>query len=126
MMARAIAISGLTVMGLGGCATERPTAPHEVLDTLRIGEDLINVLVQVDGDLAEETASQYAECVAAQYVLDRGYQFARHIRTNRSKTGGNWRADAVYSVSQALPRGSKTLDAEVVVQNCAELGIPTG
>ena len=34
-------------------------------------------------------------------------------------------ADAVYTISPALPRGLRTLDAEVVVQDCKANGIPT-
>jgi hypothetical protein len=39
--------------------------------------------------------------------------------------GGVWTADAVYTISPALPRGLQTLDAEVVTAACAEQGIPT-
>ncbi len=67
----------------------------------------------------------YGECAAAQYALIRGYGFARHVRTNVDKNGSVWLGDAVYTISAALPRGLKTIDAEVTVQNCAENGIPT-
>ena len=49
----------------------------------------------------------------------------RHIRTLAGKEGGVWRADAVYSVSAALPGGLTMIDAEVTVEECAERGIPT-
>ena len=68
----------------------------------------------------------YAECAAAQYALIRGYGFARHLRTNMNEK--RWRlvgGDAVYTISPSLPRGLDTIDAEVVVANCAENGIPT-
>jgi len=42
-----------------------------------------------------------------------------------TQQGGLWRADAVYTVSSALPRGSRTIDAEVTVADCTEQGIPT-
>ena len=74
-------------------------------------------------DLAEDV-DQYAECAAAQYTLIRGYGFARHVRTNVVEEGGIWRGDAVYTISPALPRGLKTIDAEVVAAHCAENGIP--
>jgi hypothetical protein len=67
----------------------------------------------------------YAECAAAQYALIRGYGFARHVRTNVNERGGIWRGDAVYTISPALPRGLRTIDAEVVVERCRERGIPT-
>ena len=69
-------------------------------------------------------SDRYAECAAAQYALIRGYGFARHLRTNVDEEGGIWRGDAVYTISSALPRGLKTIDAEVVAADCAENGIP--
>jgi hypothetical protein len=47
------------------------------------------------------------------------------VRTLVDETGGIWRADAVYTISAALPRGERTIDAEVTVANCALNGIPT-
>ena len=125
MMTRAVAISSLAVMGLGGCA-EQPTGPHfAVIDRLMIDDDLINILVETGGVTGPEMASDYADCVVAAYALENQLAFARPIRTQTTKTGGNWRADAVYSVSPALPKGPRTIDAEIAVQGCAELGIPT-
>ena len=59
-----------------------------------------------------------------QYGLIRGYGFARHVRTLVTEEGGKWRGDAIYTISAALPRGLKTIDAEVTAANCAENGIP--
>jgi hypothetical protein len=42
-----------------------------------------------------------------------------------NEEGGVWLADAVYTISPALPRGSRTIDAEVVTAACVEKGIPT-
>ena len=67
---------------------------------------------------------RYAECAAAQYTLIRGYGFARHVRTQVSQEGGIWRGDAVYTISESIPRGLMTLDAEVVAADCAVNGIP--
>ena len=124
MMGRALAITGLATMGLTGCGSPQTASAFRVVDTLRIDEGLVNVLVETSGPLAEEQLDAYAGCVAAKYALERGFGFARHIRTNRSETGGTWRADAVYSITPTLPKGSRTMDAEVTVQNCTELGIP--
>ncbi len=123
MMARLVGITGLAA--LGGCATQTDPG-YRVADVLRIDDDLVNILVEVTGPDAETNAPKYAECVAAQFAVAEGYGFARNVRTATQKTGGTWTADAVYTISQALPQGSRTIDAEVVVQNCAELGIPTG
>ena len=129
MMARAVAISGLAALGLGGCSQGEPvTAVPDglhVAQVLRIDESLVNFLVETGDEELADLLDEYAECVAAGYTLKQGFGFARHIRTNRSNTGGIWRADAVYSITPALPRGSRTMDAEVIAQNCAELGIPT-
>ena len=61
----------------------------------------------------------------AQYALIRGYGFARHVRTNVNEEGGIWTGDAVYTISPALPRGLRTIDAEVTVADCASRDIPT-
>ncbi|NIY99553.1 hypothetical protein HC022_26080 [Salipiger sp. HF18] len=76
------------------------------------------------GARGSSDVEDYAECAAAQYALIRGYGFARHLRTNVAQEGGLWRGDAVYTISAALPRGLKTIDAEVVALACAENGIP--
>jgi hypothetical protein len=39
--------------------------------------------------------------------------------------GQTWYGDAVYLISASLPEGLRTIDAEVVAVECAELGIPT-
>ncbi|SIS51896.1 hypothetical protein [Phaeovulum vinaykumarii] len=80
---------------------------------------------RVEDDTTRQTASAYAACAAAQYALIRGYGFARHLRTRTTNEDGIWRADAVYMISPALPRGLRTIDAEVAVADCAERGIPT-
>lgn len=73
---------------------------------------------------SDADVERYAQCAAAQYTLIRGYGFARHLRTAVRREGDIWRGDAVYTISPALPRGTKTLDAEVVAASCAERGIP--
>ena len=81
------------------------------------------------GARGSSDVEDYARCAAAQYALIRGYGFARHLRTTTQRTETNegtlWQADAVYTVSPALPRGSRTIDAEVTVADCTEQGIPT-
>ena len=87
--------------------------------------DLVQFNVAMTKALSSENVADYAECAAARYTLIRGFGFARHVRTNVEIVGGVWRADAVYTISPSLPRGLKTIDAEVTVQNCMERGIPT-
>jgi len=95
------------------------------VQTRLLDGDLVNFLVEARGALQFGDVESYAECAAAQYTLIRGYSFARHVRTNVSQQGGLWRGDAVYTISPALPRGLRTIDAEVVVDRCRERGIPT-
>ena len=82
----------------------------------------------LDGDLVQFNVAMTKALTGqdvADYALIRGYGFARHVRTNVSQEGSIWRGDAVYTISPSLPRGIKTIDAEVVVANCVEKGIPT-
>ena len=117
--------------GLSGCGMQagdevsRDVAPvYQGIDTRLLDGDLVNFHVAMAGAGSVEDVDQYAECAAAQYTLIRGYGFARHVRTNVVEEGGIWRGDAVYTISPALPRGLKTIDAEVVAAHCAENGIP--
>jgi hypothetical protein len=126
-------ISGLALMGAGllsGCsdsygAVSRAAPAYEGVDTRLLEGGLVRFQVAMRGARNEEDVSAYAECAAAQYALIRDYGFARHLRTNVTEQGGLWRGDAVYTISAQLPRGLRTLDAEVVVAQCAENGIPT-
>lgn len=115
----------------GGMAACTPTDPTERfapdylgVETQLLDGDLVNFHVAMTGARDGTDVDQYAACAAAQYALIRGYGFARHLRTNIAQEGGIWRGDAVYTISSALPRGLKTIDAEVVAADCAENGIP--
>ncbi|WP_407936298.1 hypothetical protein [Litorivita pollutaquae] len=116
---------------LGACAPEgqevsRGAAVPEYLgiETQLLEGDLVNFQVSMKGAGGRADVARFAECAAAQYTLIRGYGFARHLRTNVTEQGGIWRGDAIYTISPALPRGLKTIDAEVVAAHCAENGIP--
>ena len=98
---------------------------YDGIETLLLDGDLVNFRVTMRGARDNDDVAAYARCAAAQYALIRGFGFARHLRTNVAETGGNWRGDAVYTISAALPRGSKTIDAEVAVSDCGEQCIPT-
>jgi len=100
-------------------------AVYRGVQTRLLDGDLVQFLVGVEGARDGFDAIAYARCAAAQYTLIRGYGFARHLRTNVHERGGIWQADAVYTVSPALPRGARTIDAEVTVAACTEQGIPT-
>lgn len=119
-------------LGLSGCAGSAPeagearSAPSYLgIETRMMDEELVQFRVALKGAEDPEAITDYAECAAAQYALIRGYGFARHVRTNVEEEGGIWSADAVYTISPALPEGFRTLDAEVVVADCTRTGIPT-
>jgi len=95
------------------------------VETSLLDGDLVQFDVTMAGARDASDVDAYAECAAAQYTLIRGYGFARHLRTKVEEKGGVWAADAVYTISPSLPRGLRTIDAEVVVADCAENGIPT-
>lgn len=116
-------------MALAGCeATQPDQAPfaprYQGIETRLLDGDLVNFHVAMRGARGPFDVEAYAECAAAQYALIRGYGFARHVRTNVNETGGQWQGDAVYTISAALPRGLRTIDAEVTTMACAENGIP--
>lgn len=126
----------LALIGLAGCGVAAsapppaamgapPDAVYGGVQTNLLEGDLVNFIVRMQGARGAEDVIAYARCAAAQYALIRGYGFARHVRTNVTEQGGLWRADAVYTVSPALPRGLRTIDAEVTVADCTEQGIPT-
>lgn len=102
-----------------------PPAIYDGVETRLLDDDLVNFRVQMVGVATRADLDAYARCAAAQYTLIRGFPFARHVRTSVEEEGGVWVADAVYTVSPALPRGLQTIDAEVAVADCAEQGIPT-
>lgn len=131
--------------GLAACAPVEGATPdatgkplYRGVETRLLEGDLVNFHVAVSGvpgrgqgqgsgpdAIGANMVAAYATCAAAQYALIRGYGFARHVRTTVDEQGGIWRADAVYTISPALPRGLRTIDAEVTVADCADQGIPT-
>lgn len=123
---RALLVSGLLV-GLGACAPAGAggDVTYGGVETRLLEDDLVGFEVVVSGSANRAAATAYATCAAAQYALIRGYGFARHVRTTVQTTNGSLRADAVYLISPALPKGLRTIDAEVTVADCHERGIPT-
>ena len=117
-------------LAMAACAPAVPVASdfipeYKGVETRLLDGDLVQFDVAMTKALSTQDVADYAECAAAQYTVIRGYGFARHVRTNVNQEGGVWRADAVYTISPSLPKGLKTIDAEVVTQNCREKGIPT-
>ena len=123
-----IAAAGLFVLAAceAGAPEETYFAPeYQGIETRKLDDTLVNFRVSMKGARTKADVADYARCAAAQYALIRGFGFARHLRTNVLEEGGLWGGDAVYTISAALPRGQQTIDAEVTVLECRELGIPT-
>jgi hypothetical protein len=130
-----LALALAAFAGLAACdpQTDGTVARDEVVfepdyrgvDTRLLDGDLVNFHVTMEGARTEDDVHRYAECAAAQYTLIRGFGFVRHVRTTTASNQGLWTADAVYTISPALPEGLKTLDAEVIVANCEDNRIPT-
>ena len=123
-------LTGLAA-GLSGCAeagggaVSGATITYEGVETHLLDDDLVGFQVALSGTTSQAAVTAYAACAAAQYAQIRGFGFARHVRTNVTRSGGSLRADAVYLISPSLPRGLRTIDAEVTVADCHERGIPT-
>jgi len=136
-MHQALLTSGLSIALLGGLAgceegfsfekkNDVGFAPEYLsVETRLLEDDLVNFQVEMKGARTKADVADYAKCAAAQYALIRGFGFARHVLTKAEESDGIWRGDAVYTVSPTLPQGLLTLDAEVVVDNCKDDGIPT-
>ena len=100
-------------------------AVYEGVQVILLDEGLVSFSVAMRGAKDEADVEAFGRCAAAQYALDKGFGFARQVRTIVTKDGQEWFGDAVYLVSSALPEGLRTVDAEVAVTECEELGIPT-
>lgn len=118
----------LAGLALGACAplpAEDGAKTYLGIETRLLDGDLVQFEVKMRGAADLRDVEEYAKCAAAGYTLIRGYGFARHVRTLTDQTGGVLRADAVYTISPAIPRGAITIDAEVVSTACRLNGIPT-
>ncbi len=127
-------ITPLAALALAACAPQgaevsRAALPFEPkylgIETALLDGDLVDFKLQMTGARDEQDMADYGDCAAARYALIRGYGFARHVRTNVNMSGNVWTGDAVYVISDALPEGLRTIDAEVTASACNENGIPT-
>lgn len=120
----------ISPLALVACGPAVPVADDFIPDYLgvvsnRLDNDLVQFNVAMTKAQSARDVERYAECAAAQYTLNEGYGFARHLRTKVIEEGGVWAADAVYTISPTLPGGLAKIDAEVIVAACEESGIPT-
>lgn len=117
-------------LAFAACAPQAPTAEDLIpeypgTEAVGLDGDLVQVRVAMTKALSGDDVRNYAECAASQYAVDAGYEFARHLRTNMSKEGGVWAADAVYTMSPTLPDGVAVIDARATASACQRRGIPT-
>lgn len=119
----------IPTLALAACATSEPAGPalgfFDGVQIDRLDEELINVRARIGGVGNDADAIRYAECAAARYTLVKSNRFARHVRTTVEETETGLQADAVFLISAELPSGSRTLDAEVIMADCEQSGIPT-
>lgn len=122
-----VAALALSLPALAGCDAPVADGPREYLgiETRLMDGDLVNFQVSMKGAADPDEVIAYSRCAAAGYTLIRGYGFARHVRTLTDRRSGILSADAVYTISSALPRGTRNIDAEVVADACRLNGIPT-
>jgi hypothetical protein len=136
-MARALSTSALVVAACGGLmacgegeAARAPVTPpsgaqYLGVETRLLDTSTVSFLVRMQGARGRADVVAYARCAAAQYALIRGYGFAQHVRTNVTRRGDIWEADGGFVISPDLPLGLRNMDAEVIVDDCREQGIPT-
>jgi hypothetical protein len=86
--------------------------------------NIVQIHVEMTGARDPSDLTAYADCAIAGYADARGFGFARHVRTNVDETGGLWSADAVYTMSPALPAGVRQIDVEAQIDACNQTGIP--
>ncbi|WP_112308902.1 hypothetical protein [Pseudogemmobacter bohemicus] len=121
-----VALAALGACAGGGDVSASPGKKEYLgIQTVLLDGDMVSFRVAMKGTQDGKDIEDYARCAAAQYALIRGAGFARHVRTNVAKSGDTVRGDSAWLVSAALPRGVKTIDAEVTVQDCGALRIPT-
>ncbi len=124
----AAACGGL--MACGESEAARPVSPPERaeylgVDTRLLDRSTVSFLVRMRGARDRSDVVAYARCAAAQYALIRGYGFAQHVRTTVTRLGDVWEGDGGFVISPDIPQGLRNMDAEVIVEDCREQGIPT-
>ena len=94
-------------------------AEAEALDS-----DLVRIGVQMRGPRDVADVRDYADCALSGYADARGFEFARHIKTDVTEESGLFAADAFYTMAPSIPEGVKTIETGVVLSKCNENGIP--
>ncbi len=100
------------------------TPKYGVVDTKLLDGELVAIQVQMRGARSGNDVIAFNDCAAAQYALIRGSGFVRRVRNDVNEKRGLWTGDGVYTLSDAHPGGTHTIDAEVVASDCAANNIP--
>ena len=94
------------------------------MDTRLLDGELVAIQVQMRGARTNDDVIAFNDCVAAQYALIRGAGFVRRVRNDVTQKRGLWTGDGVYTLSDAHPGGTFTIDAQVAASACAADNIP--
>ena len=129
MLLAAAFCGGLAGCGDGKTARAAGIAPAHAeylgIDTRMLDANTVSFAVRMRGARNRSDVVAYARCAAAQYALIRGYSFAQHVRTTVSRSGDVWEGDGGFVISPDIPQGLRNMDAEVIVDDCRDQGIPT-
>ena len=131
MVYQILLIAAVTI-GLSACV---PPDPEEVaqlefnpeyglISTRLLENELVNIQVQMEGARYGQDVIAFNDCAAAQYAIIRGSAFVRRVKNDVAEKGGVWLGNGVYTLSDAHPGGTFTIDAEVVAANCKINNIP--
>jgi len=97
---------------------------YGLVSTRLLEGELVSIQVQMQGARQGDDVIAFNDCAAAQYAIIRGSGFVRRVKNDVVLKHGVWIGDGVYTLSDVLPGGKFTMDAEVVAANCAANNIP--
>ncbi|MEM9344945.1 MAG: hypothetical protein AAGA87_18065 [Pseudomonadota bacterium] len=91
---------------------------------LYLSDTLVQVIVPVEeGTPTVPQAREVTDCAAAISANRKDFLFARHVRTSLAEEAGIRNVDAVYTLSEAVPRGDFVIDVTVQADTCRELEV---
>ncbi len=129
MIRAAIISSTLALMACApadkGDVSQLPFKPeYGAVQTRLLEGELVSISVEMQGARSGDDVIAFNDCAAAQYALIRGAGFVRRVRNDVKKSGRYWRGEGIYTLSDSIPGGTHTIDAEVAAENCAANNIP--
>ena len=97
---------------------------YGAVNTRLLEGDLVAIDVTMKNASAEADVIAFNDCAAAQYALIRGAGFVRRVTNTVNRSGRTWMGNGVYTLSDAHPGGTFTIDAAVTAQACRADNIP--